>query len=66
MMREDDRGGWACANHVCLSPFGYWDIQQRRDHRDEIGIIRELMLGRVMTDFGSRDFSYTVAVLFTL
>ena len=54
------------AHHISLPLYADWSPAQWRAHRDEIGVIRRLMLGWDITDYGCGDFDSIGTVLYTL
>ncbi len=52
--------------NISLPFFGYMTPDEWKAKKDEIGRIRERMLGWDVTDFGSDDFAHCGAVLFTV
>ena len=53
-------------NHIFLPEFGYWSMEEWKEHKDEIGAIKDLMLGWDMTDHGLGKFDEIGLVLFTI
>lgn len=53
-------------HHIKLPPFGYWNLQEWKDREGETDVIKDIMLGWDITDFGSDKFDDFGAVLFTL
>ena len=53
-------------NNFKLPRFAYWTMDEWRENRDKIDVIREVSLGWDITDFGSGDFDKIGAVLFTI
>ncbi len=53
-------------NRIKLPAFGYWTIEEWRSKQNQTQMIREIMLGWDITDFGQNDFEHFGAVLFTL
>jgi D-lyxose ketol-isomerase len=49
-----------------LPPWGYWDLQDWKKHKDKCREIFTNQLGWDLTDFGSGDFSRTGLLLFTI
>jgi len=49
-----------------LPPFAYWSCEDWKSKGSECDVIREVMLGWDITDFGSGDFYKTGLLLFTL
>ena len=49
-----------------LPPFARWDCATWQKNRDLTQVIREVMLGWDITDFGMGDFARVGAVLYTL
>lgn len=61
---------WAKAllekSNIKLPPFGYWTMEEWNSAGQSMNIIREVMLGWDITDYGKDMFSILGAVLFTL
>ena len=53
-------------NNFKLPDFGYWSLDQWKEHKDEIDVIKQLMLGWDMTDHGLGRFDEIGCVLFTI
>ena len=53
-------------NNFKLPDFGYWSLEEWKQHRDEIDVIEKLMLGWDMTDHGLGRFDEIGCVLFTI
>lgn len=53
-------------NHIRLPFFGYWTMEEWKEHKKEIDSIAAVMQGWDVSDFGSGDFDRVGAVLFTL
>ncbi len=51
---------------IRLPRFAYWDMAEWRSHRLDTAVLRSVMLGWDVSDFGSGDFEHTGAVLFTI
>lgn len=51
---------------IGLPAFGYWKLEDWKQNRDRLEIIRQTMLGWDVTDFSSGDFLHTGSVLFTI
>ena len=51
---------------ITLPMFGYWTVEDWKEHKGEIGRIKERMLGWDVTDYGTDDFYRRGAVLFTI
>jgi D-lyxose ketol-isomerase len=51
---------------ITLPMFGYWTIDDWNINKNRTKLIRDIMLGWDVTDFGSGNFLKTGAVLFTL
>lgn len=49
-----------------LPEFASWTIEDWKENRDRIDVIKQVMLGWDVTDFGSDDFEHIGAVLFTI
>ncbi|MBN2796750.1 MAG: D-lyxose/D-mannose family sugar isomerase [Clostridia bacterium] len=54
------------AHQIKLPPFGYWTLEDWRENRAKIDVIKEVMLGWDITDYGMHTFNELGAVLFTL
>lgn len=52
--------------HIKLPFFGYWSMDDWRENADKTALIKHLMLGWDITDYGSGDFDRIGCVLFTL
>lgn len=61
---------WAKAllekHQIKLPPFGYWTLEDWKNKTQETAVIRSVMLGWDITDFGNDRFDEFGAVLFTL
>lgn len=61
---------WAKAllekNNIKLPPFGYWTMEEWNSGERNLEIIKEVMLGWDITDYGKDKFNELGAVLFTL
>ena len=61
---------WAKAllekSNIKLPPFGYWTMQEWISGERSIDIIKEVMLGWDITDYGKDRFNELGAILFTL
>lgn len=61
---------WAKAllekHQIKLPPFGYWTMEEWLSGKHDLGIIKRVMLGWDITDYGQEDFNRLGAVLFTL
>lgn len=61
---------WAKAllneNKIKLPEFGYWDVEEWRNHKGQIDIINKTMQGWDITDYGTEDFVHIGGVLFTI
>ena len=61
---------WAKAllekSNIKLPPFGYWTMQEWTSGERNIDIIKEVMLGWDITDYGKDRFNELGAILFTL
>ena len=61
---------WAVAllekNNIKLPDFAYWSTTEWQKNRNRIDVIKAVMQGWDITDFGSGDFEKTGAVLFTV
>lgn len=53
-------------SNIKLPPFGYWTMDQWKEHKDELDTIKQTMLGWDITDYGKDDFANLGGVLFTL
>lgn len=53
-------------NNIKLPPFGYWSMEEWKTGKRSLDIIREVMLGWDITDYGKNKFNELGAVLFTL
>ncbi len=53
-------------NKIKLPPFGYWTLDEWKEKSDNTKVIKEVMLGWDITDFGQNKFNEFGAVLFTL
>lgn len=53
-------------HQITLPPFGYWTLEDWKTKHKETKVIREIMLGWDITDFGNNRFDEFGAVLFTL
>lgn len=53
-------------HQVKLPPFGHWTLEEWQEKSAETSVIRAVMLGWDITDFGNDDFEKFGAVLFTL
>lgn len=51
---------------ILLPEFGYWKLEDWRANKDKLSIIKRVMLGWDITDYGLNDFEKTGGVLFTL
>ena len=49
-----------------LPEFAYWTLDEWKEHKDEIDLVKELMLGWDMTDHGMGRFDEIGCVLFTI
>ncbi len=49
-----------------LPSFSQWSVDQWKQNKDNIDVIRDVMLGWDVTDFGTDDFKNVGAVLFTV
>ena len=54
------------ANNISLPVYSDWSLDEWTAHKDEIGIIKKLMLGWDITDYGCGDFSTIGTVLYTV
>ena len=61
---------WAKAflaqNHISLPAYSNWSPEEWKAHGDEIGVIKKLMLGWDITDYGCGDFKTIGTVLYTV
>lgn len=53
-------------NNVRLPEFAYWSVDDWKANAGKIGVIRKVMLGWDITDFGMGDFARVGAVLYTV
>jgi len=53
-------------NNIKLPPFGYWTMKDWTSGESNLDIIKEVMLGWDITDYGKGKFDELGAVLFTL
>lgn len=53
-------------NNFLVPMFGYWTLNEWRQNKEKLGMIRQTLLGWDVTDFGSGNFERTGAVLFTI
>jgi D-lyxose ketol-isomerase len=53
-------------NNIKLPPFGYWTLEEWVSGKSDISVIKEVMLGWDITDYGKDKFNELGAVLFTL
>ncbi len=53
-------------SNIKLPPFGYWTMQEWTSGERNIDIIKEVMLGWDITDYGKDRFNELGAILFTL
>ncbi|MCT4631388.1 MAG: D-lyxose/D-mannose family sugar isomerase [Firmicutes bacterium] len=53
-------------NKIKLPPFGYWNLDKWKENSNKTDVIREVMLGWDITDYGEGRFEEFGAVLFTL
>lgn len=51
---------------IQLPPFAHWTLADWKSKQDKTAVIREIMLGWDITDFGNDDYDRFGAVLFTL
>ena len=54
------------ANNIRLPESAYWTPETWRENASKIDVIRKVMLGWDITDFGTGDFSRVGAVLYTV
>lgn len=61
---------WAMAlleeHRIALPPFGYWAMEKWLKNYEKAAVIRRVMLGWDITDYGQERFEELGAVLFTL
>lgn len=53
-------------HQIKLPPFGYWTMEDWKNNQSQIDVIKEVMLGWDITDYGMNTFESLGAVLFTL
>ena len=53
-------------NNIRLPEFAYWSVGDWKANEGKIGVIRKVMLGWDITDFGMGDFARVGAVLYTV
>lgn len=53
-------------NNIRLPRTAYWSMDEWKTHADGLDVIRPVMLGWDITDFGAGDFSSIGAVLYTV
>jgi D-lyxose ketol-isomerase len=53
-------------NNIKLPPFGYWTLEEWKSGKRNLAIIKGVMLGWDITDYGKDRFNELGAVLFTL
>jgi D-lyxose ketol-isomerase len=53
-------------NNIKLPPFGYWTLEEWKSDKKDLSILKEVMLGWDITDYGKDKFNQLGAVLFTL
>ena len=62
--------GWAEAllreHHISLPDYAGWSPEEWKAHRPETGVVRRLMLGWDITDYGCGDFDKIGTVLYTV
>lgn len=51
---------------ITLPMFAYWTMEDWKNNKEEIGRIKERMLGWDVSDFGTDDFEHCGGVLFTV
>lgn len=51
---------------INLPAFGYWSIDEWKEHKDQLDTILQTRLGWDITDYGNDDFQTLGSVLFTL
>ncbi len=52
--------------HISLPSFGSWDMEKWQKNKEKTNIVKQLMLGWDVTDFGMNDFENLGCVLFTV
>jgi D-lyxose ketol-isomerase len=53
-------------NRIALPGFSRWNLEKWRAEKEKTDVMRKVMLGWDVTDFGTGDFKNSGAVLFTL
>ena len=53
-------------NNIRLQDNAYWSMDEWKANKDQIGVIKELMLGWDISDFGTGKFDEIGAVLYTV
>ena len=53
-------------NNIRLPEFAYWSLDDWKAQAERIDVIRKVMLGWDITDFGLGDFKTVGSVLFTV
>lgn len=53
-------------HQIMLPPFAHWTLEDWKTRQSQTAVIREIMLGWDITDFGNNDYDRFGAVLFTL
>lgn len=53
-------------HHIKLPEFGYWSLEEWKQHKDELGVIKQLLLGWDLTDHGLGRFGEIGCTLFTI
>ncbi len=53
-------------NGIRLPEYAYWPMETWKQNRDRLDVIRKIMLGWDVTDFGLDDFGNVGAVLYTV
>ncbi len=51
---------------IKLPMFGYWSVDEWKENKEKIDMIRKTMLGWDITDYGSGDFKNVGSILFTI
>jgi D-lyxose ketol-isomerase len=54
------------SNNITLPEFAYWTLDEWVKNKDRVDVIRKVMLGWDVTDYGLDTFSYIGGVLFTV
>jgi len=53
-------------NNIRLPEFGYWKLADWKINKDKLDVIRKVMLGWDITDYGLNNYDKTGGVLFTV